>query len=363
MTADLVELLRGAPELVLYGREDERLEAVGVADRELAHHARRDALVSGLGSGLLVLICGLTTVGVLAAAVAGHAAGSLDRVLVATVALLALASFEAVAALPAAAQELTATLAAGRRVLDLIDRRAVVTDPASAVLPPTGLPAVALESVTARYAPGGPPVLDRLDLRIDPGGRVALVGENGTGKTTVTNLLFRFLDPESGCVTIGGDDVKAMRQEDVRRTFALAGQEAHIFNSTIRENLLLARPDAQEAELIEALGRARLAEWVATLPLGLDTLVGEEGSRLSGGQRQRLVLARALLADAPVLVLDEPTAHLDPATATELMQDVFAAATGQSILLITHRREGLDLVDEIVELPGERIRASERPQG
>jgi ATP-binding cassette, subfamily C, bacterial CydC len=355
MTSDLVEILRGAPELVLYGREDERLEAIGASDRELARHARRDALVAGLGTGLIVLVAGLTTVGVLAAAVSAHSAGSLDRVLIATVALLALASFEAVASLPAAAQELTATVTAGRRVLDLIDRRAVVTDPASPVEPPPSA-AVAFESVTARYTPDGAPVLDRLDLRIEPGSRVALVGENGAGKTTVTNLLFRFLDPESGRVTIGGLDVVSMRQEDVRRTFALAGQEAHLFNSTIRENLLLARPEAQEGQLMEALERARLADWVATLPLGLDALVGEEGSRLSGGQRQRLVLARALLVDAPVLVLDEPTAHLDPDTATELIDDVFAATSGRSILLITHRREGLDLVDEVVELPtGSRL--------
>ena len=145
-----------------------------------------------------------------------------------------------------------------------------------------------------------------------------------------------------------------MRQEDVRRTFALAGQEAHVFNSSLRENLLLARPAATDLELMDVLQRARLEDWVTALPDGLDTLVGEEGSRLSGGQRQRLVLARALLADAPVLVLDEPTAHLDPDTAEELMRDVFAAVERQSILLITHRQEGLDLVDEICELGGGR---------
>jgi ATP-binding cassette, subfamily C, bacterial CydC len=349
LTADLVELLRGAPELVLYGREEERLEAVRTADRELAQHSRRDALVTGLGSGLLVLIAGLTTVGVLAAAVSAHSAGSLDRVLVATVTLLALASFEGVVTLPAAAQELTATTSAGRRVLELIDKPPAITDPASPLTMPDGQVVVALESITARYTPQGPPVLEAFDLLIEPGRRVALVGESGAGKSTVTSLLFRFLDPESGRVTIGGHDIRAMRQEDVRGTFALAGQEAHIFNSTIRENLLLAHPRAEEPELIEALQRARLAEWVGTLPLGLDTLVGEEGSRLSGGQRQRLVLARALLVDAPVLVLDEPTVHLDPGTAEELIRDVFAA-TDRSILLITHRREGLDLVDEVIEL-------------
>ena len=159
-------------------------------------------------------------------------------------------------------------------------------------------------------------MLDGFDLVLEPGSRVALVGESGAGKTTVVNLLFRFLDPG---VRDGSRSAAAtsatLRQEDVRRTFALAGQEAHVFNSTIRENLLLARPGAAEPELLDVLRRARLDDWVASLPLGLDTLVGEEGSRLSGGQRQRLVLARALLVDAPVLVLDEPTAHLDPATA------------------------------------------------
>jgi thiol reductant ABC exporter CydC subunit len=350
LTGDLVELLRGAPELVLYGRADDRLETVRAADRAIVRDARRDALVAGLGSGLLVVVAGLSTVGVLAAAVSAHAAGDLDPVLVATVTLLALASFEGVVPLPGAAQELSATSAAGRRVLELLETPAVITDPPSPLSTP-GVPVtVALESVTARYTLEGPPVLDAFDLVIPPGRRVALVGDSGAGKTTVTNLLLRFLDPESGCVTIGGQDIREMRQEDVRATFALAGQEAHVFNSTIRENLLLAQPGADEAKLMSALQRARLADWVATLPLGLDTLVGEEGSRLSGGQRQRLVLARALLVGAPVLILDEPTAHLDPETAEDLMRDVFAAAGNRSILLITHRREGLDLVDEIVEL-------------
>ena len=158
-------------------------------------------------------------------------------------------------------------------------------------------------------------MLARFDLRLEPGRRIALVGPSGAGKTTVTNLLLRFLDPERGRVTIGGRDVRELRQHDVRRTFAIAGQSAHIFNSTIRANLALARPEATDAELEDALDRGRLGEWVASLPDGLDTLVGEEGAQLSGGQRQRLTVARALLSDAPVLVLDEPTAHLDPETA------------------------------------------------
>jgi ABC-type multidrug transport system fused ATPase/permease subunit len=162
----------------------------------------------------------------------------------------------------------------------------------------------------------------------------------------------RFLDPEAGRVTIDGRDLREYRQTDVRATFALAGQDAHVFNSTIRANLELARSGSSDEELWEALSRARLARWVSTLPDGLDTLVGEEGTQLSGGQRQRLTLARALLSEAPVLLLDEPTAHLDPENAEALVRDVLTAADGRSVLLITHRPEGLDLVDEIVALGG-----------
>jgi ABC-type multidrug transport system fused ATPase/permease subunit len=235
-------------------------------------------------------------------------------------------------------------------VLELVDREPLVRDPATPPDPPAGS-AVALDGVTARYEPAAAPVLSRFDLRLDPGRRIALVGPSGAGKTTVTSLLLRFLDPSEGRVALDGRDLREYRQEDVRATFALAGQEAHVFDSTIRANLLLARPDATEPELRLALRRAHLDEWVESLPEGLETLVGEDGGRLSGGQRQRLTIARALLSDAPVLVLDEPTAHLDPPTAERLMDDVLDAAVDRTVLLITHRREGLERMDEVVSLP------------
>jgi ATP-binding cassette, subfamily C, bacterial CydC len=149
---------------------------------------------------------------------------------------------------------------------------------------------------------------------------------------------------------MGDRDLREYRQRDVRDAIALAGQDSHLFSASIRDNLRLARPDASDAALEQALRRARIWDWIVRLPDGLDTRVGENGRELSGGQRQRIVLARALLADRPVLVLDEPTAHLDPATATELVRDVLAAGAERTVLLITHRPEGLERVDRVVEL-------------
>jgi ABC-type multidrug transport system fused ATPase/permease subunit len=188
-------------------------------------------------------------------------------------------------------------------------------------------------------------------MYLHPGERVALVGPSGAGKTTVVNLLLRFLDPQEGRVTLAGRDLRDYRQDDIRKLIAVAGQESHLFSTSIRSNVRLGRPEASDPEIEEALRRARIREWTESLPDELDTVVGEQGRELSGGQRQRIVLARALLADRPVLILDEPTAHLDTGTASALIEDVFAALGDRTLLLITHRSEGLELVDRVVSLP------------
>jgi ATP-binding cassette, subfamily C, bacterial CydC len=350
LSAELVETLAGSAELVAFGRGDYRLRGFRVADRRLVRIARRAALADGTGDGLRVLVTGATLVGVLAVSVSAHADGRLDRVVVALLALLSLAAFEAVQPLTEALRELRATVAAGRRVLELADRRPRVVDPADPLPAPITPFPIELENVRVRYGRDEQPALYGFNLRLEPGRRVALLGRSGAGKTTVGRLLLRFVDPERGRVTLAGEDLRRYRQEDVRRVVAVAGQDGHLFSASIRDNLRLARPDATDGELEGALRTAQIWEWVRTLPDGLDTLVGEEGRELSGGQRQRIVLARALLAEAPVLVLDEPTAHLDPPTAQSLIEDVFAAAGQRCVLLITHRPEGIDLADELVVL-------------
>jgi thiol reductant ABC exporter CydC subunit len=355
LSVELVELLEAAPELAVFGREEEALERVRAADRDLVAIVRRDALVGGAADGLGLLVAGTTVAGVAAVSLQAHAAGRLDGVLIATLALLALAAFDAVQPLPAAARSLAATVAAGRRVLQLVETQPAIVDPSAAAPAPVPPFALALEGVRASYGGGQAPVLDGADLVLAPGRRVALVGASGAGKTTIVNLLLRFLDPEAGRVTLAGRDLREYRQEDVRGAIAVAGQDSHVFSAGIAANVRIGRPDATDAEVADALARARLWEWVKGLEQGMETAVGENGRRLSGGQRQRLVLARALIADAPILVLDEPAAHLDAAVAEELMADLLSAAGERSLLLITHRPEGLGLVDEVLRLDCGRV--------
>jgi ATP-binding cassette, subfamily C, bacterial CydC len=349
LTAELVELLRGGPELVALGADEAALARVRRLDAELVRLSRRDALAGGLVEGLGALVAGLTVVGVLAVCVAATGAGRLDRVLVAALALGAMATFEATAPLPATALGLQRTIEAGRRLLTVAGQSPAVSDPAAPTVPPDVV-TTALERVDLEAPDGDAWGLEDVDLRLAPGKRVALVGSSGSGKSTVAGLLVRFLDPAAGRVTLGGTDLRELRQQDVRSLVSLDTQDAYLFSTTIRENVRLARPDADDAAIEQALRRARIWDWVASLPAGWDTPVGEEGTLVSGGERRRIALARTFLAGAPVLVLDEPTSHLDPPTARALVADALAAANGRSVLLITHRSEGLDSVDAIVEL-------------
>jgi ABC-type multidrug transport system fused ATPase/permease subunit len=255
--------------------------------------------------------------------------------MLAALAFLFLAAYESVVPLPAAARSLRACAAAARRVQEVCEQPPVVADPALP-LSPSGRGELLAHDLRLRYGPDEPWVLDGFELRLAPGERVALVGPSGAGKSTLAELLVRFRDPDEGRVTLDGVDAREMTQEDLRRAVLLCAQDAHLFNTTIRENLLLARRDATEPELAAALRSVELEDWVADLPDGLDTFVGADGELLSGGQRERVALARALLSDARFLILDEPSAHLDTELAHRVVANVLRESGERGVLLITH---------------------------
>lgn len=351
----VTDLLTGTAELTVAGALPARAAEARLADGVLTRIASRAATATALGDGLTALFCGLT---VAASALVGARAvsdGRLGGVALAVVVLTPLAAFEAVLGMPLAAQYRQRVRRSAERVHEVLDAPEPVCEPEAPRQAPASPFPLTVSGLTARYAGRDRDALTGLDLTLDEGRRVAVVGPSGSGKTTLAQVLLRFLDPRSGAYTLGGVDARALDGDDVRRHVGLCAQDAHLFDSSVRENLLLAKKDATEPELRDALARARLLDWADTLPDGLDTLVGEHGTRLSGGQRQRLALARALLADFPVLVLDEPAEHLDLETADALTADLLAATEGRTTLLITHRLAGLEAVDEVIVLDEGRV--------
>ncbi|MGC0415282.1 thiol reductant ABC exporter subunit CydD [Embleya sp. AB8] len=356
LSAAVVDLLRGAPELIATGRAPDRLAEVAEVDARLRATEAGQARGAGVGAGLAALVAGAT---VWASALVGVAAVHADRlsgVLLALVVLTPLAAFEATVVLPAAGRHLEGSRRAAARVFEVLDAPEPVHEPATPIELPAAPRALRVRDLAARWTPDGPPALVGVDLDLTPGKRVAVVGPSGSGKTTLAHVLLRFLEPAGGTVTLGGVSITDLAGDEVRRVIGLCAQDAHVFDSSLRENLRLARPDCDEPALRAALAGARLLDWVDTLPEGLDTMVGEHGARLSGGQRQRLALARALLADFEILLLDEPAEHLDLPTADALTADLLDATRGRTTLLVTHRLTGLDAVDEIVVLAEGRVR-------
>ncbi|MEW2161597.1 thiol reductant ABC exporter subunit CydD [Streptomyces sp. NPDC007084] len=350
LATQVADLLTGTAELTVAGALPARAAETRRADTVLTRIASRGATATALGDGLTALVCGLTVAATALVGAQAVAAGRLDGVLMAVVVLTPLAAFEAVMGLPLAVQYRQRVHKSAERVYEVLDSPDPVREPERPRQAPASPFPLRLDGVRARYAGQDRDALAGLDLTLAEGRRIAVVGASGAGKTTLAQVLLRFLDTEAGTYTLGGVDAYGMDGDDVRRLVGLCAQDAHLFDSTVRENLLLARRDATEAGLRDALRRARLLDWADGLPDGLDTLIGEHGARLSGGQRQRLALARALLADFPVLVLDEPAEHLDLPTADALTADLLAATEGRTTLLITHRLAGLDAVDEVLVL-------------
>jgi ABC-type transport system involved in cytochrome bd biosynthesis fused ATPase/permease subunit len=418
LAARLADGVQGTGDLLAFGREADHATRIDALGRDLTAEQARLVRGSALVGASAALAADLTVVGVLALAIPAVRGGELAGVNLAVVALLALASFEAVAVLPAAWQGLGATRAAAARLFDLLDTPPAVKEPRleraptaapggaaspapplrslapspagslspergkPAAPPPAGRPALAdalgpapadsapiagrvhdvaqaplleILALSFTYPGESRPALDGVDLRLERGRRVAVVGPSGSGKSTLAHLILRFWDVPAGTISLEGRDVTALPSDEVRGRVAFAAQRAHLFSGTLLENLRLARPAPTRGELEAALRAVCLEDLLSRLPDGLDAWIGEQGLTLSGGERQRVALARALLRPVPILLLDEPTAHLDAVTERAVIGGVLAAGAGRATLLITHRLVGLEAFDEVVVLEGGRL--------
>lgn len=358
LAARAVDTVQGVADLLACNAAERHLSTVHRLQQSLSQQQRRMAALSALQTALISLVMGLTALAILILATPLVHAGRLEGVLLAVLVLAALASFEAVQPLPAAFQHLSRSLTAARRLFELADMPPAVREPVlRRPLPPdlSAAEMLRVENLRFRYAPAEPPALDGVSFSVPAGSVVALVGPSGAGKSTLVALLLRFWDYQEGMIWLAGHDLRACAQDEVRRTMSVVSQSTYLFAGTILDNLRLAHPSLTEEQALAALAAAELDGFVATLPDGLHTWIGEGGLRLSGGERQRLAIARAVLKDTPLLLLDEPTANLDPLTERAVLRTIFTALPGRTTLLITHRLIGLERARTILVLVGGRI--------
>ncbi|MFF5403804.1 ABC transporter ATP-binding protein [Streptomyces misionensis] len=356
----------GATLVKLFGRPQE----------ESAEFAARAAQVRDIGvrtaTAQSVFITSLTLVSALALALVyglgGWFAlrGTLEPGAIVSLALLLTRLYAPLTALAGARVEVMSALVSFERVFEVLDLKPLIEERPDAVEVPEGPVAVefdevrfaypaadqvslaSLEEVAALDTRGGTEVLHGISFRAEPGQTVALVGSSGAGKSTIAQLLPRLYDVDAGAVRVGGVDVRDLTAASLRATLGMVTQDGHLFHDTVRANLLLARPDAGDDELWDALGRARLAEVVRSLPDGLDTVVGERGYRLSGGERQRMTIARLLLARQRVVILDEATAHLDNTSEAAVQEALTEALEGRTAVVIAHRLSTVRAADQIL---------------
>ena len=355
LVSQLVDGIQGLADLLAFGRGEDRARQISKLGESYGATQRQLARSSGIYSALNTL---LTNVGLwlmLFLVIPQVTDGNIQGVMLGTFALMTFASFEAVNPLPLAAQLWNTSREAARRLFEVVDAVPAVPEigaqqkeiPASADLQFTHL--------TFYYPAQTSPALRDISFTLAAGKSMAIVGPSGAGKSTIANLLFRFWDYETGEICLGGESLKSLNQDEVRKRLALISQNTYFFNTSIRENLRLAHRSMSQAEMETTARAAQIHEFVMNLPKGYDTFIGEQGLRLSGGERQRLAIARALLKEAPILICDEPTANLDPLTESQVLATLFEGLKRKTFLLITHRLLGLENVDTILVMDNGQI--------
>ncbi len=344
-----IDGIQGMGELVAFGRASRYFEKFSSLNQKSVALQKKMASVTGIHESIMNLAINLTVIAMLWAAIPQIAASALNGVYLAVLVLGTMAAFEAIVPLPTAAQFFDQSLSSARRLFEITDSPPVIREPVSPS--PTARDfSIDFRDVTFRYPGSEKPVLRNLSLTVPQGKRVAVVGPSGAGKTTLVNLLLRFWDVGKGEILVGGNSVNVYQSDVVRNWIALVSQQTYLFNGTIEENLKLANPLASEDKIKQAAQEAEIHDFIVSLPKSYQTDIGEQGLQLSGGERQRLALARALLKDAPILVLDEPTANLDALTEQKILATLWRISKNRTTLLITHRLSGLENVDRIYVL-------------
>ncbi len=355
LRATLIDSVQGMGELRVYRAAQRQAQQIEHLTRRISAEQMRLSRLSGVSEGAVGLCANFAMWGTLLIAVPLVGRGALQAPELPMLALLVLASFEAVGPLPLAFQKLGETFAAARRVFELVDAQPQIA-PVDTPSPRRLDASLTLRGVRLRYDPQGPWALDGLDLDLAAGKRVAVVGPSGAGKSSVVRAAVRFREYQEGEIRLGGHDLRTYRPEDVRDLIAVVSQDTHLFNTTIMENLRIAAPDADAQAVIRAARTAQIHDFIAGLPEGYETYVGEAGVRLSAGQARRIAIARALLKEAPILLLDEPTENLDPQTEHAVLEAIDRLMAGRTVLLVTHKLGVLhDRVDEILVLQRGRI--------
>ncbi len=357
----LVDGIQGLADILVFGRGADYSESLAADGKSYGQTQRHLASLTGFTSTLTTLLVNVGMLAVLALSIPLVAAGRLPGVMLAVLTLSALAGFEAVLPLPLAAQTLSSSLQAARRLFEVVENSEQGIESSESIshspfpIHHSLFSTLSISALSFTYPNQTHPALQDITFQLTPGKRIAIVGPSGAGKSTLANLLLRFWDTSPGQILLDGRDIHEFAGEDVRRLFNIISQRTYFFNDTIHRNLLLARPTATESEVREAAQRAQIHEFIAGLPNGYETIIGERGLRLSGGERQRLAVARALLKNAPIFLLDEPTANLDPLTERRLLDTLFTLTRGQGLLLITHRLIQLENMDEILVLDHGRM--------
>ncbi|MHC1740771.1 MAG: thiol reductant ABC exporter subunit CydC [Anaerolineaceae bacterium] len=357
LSAEMLEMFQGLEDLQAAGAEERWLQKIDQNSQKSGKLQLFYGFLTGMNNGLTLLVVNLTLLVVLITAIPLVNAGAISGVSLAVVSLLTIASFEATNSLPQAAQNLSSSIASAKRLFDQLSVPAeVISDSLNLSLAEIrSCKQIEIRGLSFSYPGTNDVVLQNINLDITQGHITALVGPSGAGKTSLVNLLLRFWEFKSGEILIDGESIRNYSAESTRMLFGVISQSTYLFAETLRQNLLLAKPGAADSELFDVIKKVEMEPWLKSHPDGLDTWLGEQGAKLSGGEAQRLAIARVLLQDAPFILLDEPTSHLDNETEKKILEMLFRVFSGKGVLLITHHLEMLDKVGEIIFVSGGKV--------